>query len=128
MANSHPTDGGKVVPLDAGRDLPKVHLIAKNRIIQYMGSAPAYAAVLRSIDHDVGALLESHPDIFTLAKREDGVVDIRDFQTTGVGRTIVVRCAFRAKQKPLIASTGVSSRLITPRRRMKPSAVDSCPL
>jgi cellulose biosynthesis protein BcsQ len=33
----------------AGRELPEVHLIAKNRITQYMGSASAYSAVLRSI-------------------------------------------------------------------------------
>lgn len=67
-----------------GRDLPKVHLIAKNRITQYMGSASAYAAVLRSIDQDVEGLLASNPEIFSFAEREDGVVDIRDFQTTGV--------------------------------------------
>jgi len=28
----------------AGRTLPKVHMIAKNRITQYMGSASAYRA------------------------------------------------------------------------------------
>jgi cellulose biosynthesis protein BcsQ len=67
-----------------GRDLPKVHLIAKNRITQYMGSASAYAAVLRSIDKDVEGLLTSNPEIFNFANRKDGVVDIRDFQTTGV--------------------------------------------
>ncbi len=67
-----------------GRDLPKVHLIAKNRITQYMGSASAYAAVLRSIDKDVDGLLASNPEIFNFTKRKDGVVDIRDFQTTGV--------------------------------------------
>lgn len=68
----------------ANRDLPKVHLIAKNRITQYMGSASAYAAVLRSIDKDVEQLLASNPEIFNFDKRKDGVVDIRDFQTTGV--------------------------------------------
>lgn len=68
----------------ANRSLPKVHLIAKNRITQYMGSASAYAAVLRSIDKDVEALLASHPEIFSFEKRSEGVVDIRDFQTTGV--------------------------------------------
>jgi cellulose biosynthesis protein BcsQ len=68
----------------AERALPKVHLIAKNRITQYMGSASAYAAVLRSIDHDVDALMMSNPDIFTFTDRDEGVVDIRDFQTTGV--------------------------------------------
>lgn len=68
----------------ADRALPKVHLIAKNRITQYMGSASAYSAVLRSIDKDVRTLLTSHGDIFTFENFDDGVVDIRDFQTTGV--------------------------------------------
>lgn len=67
-----------------GRALPQVHLIAKNRITQYMGSASAYAAVLRSIDSDVNTLMASNPEIFTFDDLEDGVVDVRDFQTTGV--------------------------------------------
>ncbi|GAB2956565.1 AAA family ATPase [Streptomyces heilongjiangensis] len=69
---------------EAGRELPKVHLIAKNRLTQYMGSASAYAAVLRSIDDDIETVLEDHPEMFTFDKVENGVVDIRDFQTTGV--------------------------------------------
>ncbi len=68
----------------AGRTLPQVHLIAKNRITQYMGSASAYSAVLRSIDRDIEGLMSSNPDIFTFSDGGDGVVDIRDFQTTGV--------------------------------------------
>jgi hypothetical protein len=66
------------------RTLPKVHLIAKNRITQYMGSASAYAAVLRSIDSDVAKLMASNQEIFTFADLDDGLVDVRDFQTTGV--------------------------------------------
>lgn len=69
---------------NAGRTLPRVHLIAKNRLTQYMGPASAYAAVLRSIDTDVASLLKSHPKIFSFGQVQDGVVDIRDFQTTGV--------------------------------------------
>jgi cellulose biosynthesis protein BcsQ len=68
----------------AGRTLPKVHLIAKNRLTQYMGPASAYAAVLKSIDNDIKALMKSNPGMFTFAKLQDGLVDIRDFQTTGV--------------------------------------------
>jgi cellulose biosynthesis protein BcsQ len=68
----------------AGRQLPKVHLIAKNRITQYMGPASAYAAVLSSIDDDLAALLKSHPHLFTFSKVAAGVEDVRDFQTTGV--------------------------------------------
>lgn len=66
------------------RALPKVHLIAKNRITQYMGSASAYAAVLAAIQADVQQLLETNPDIFTFSSAASGFVDIRDFQTTGV--------------------------------------------
>ena len=69
---------------EASRSLPKVHLIAKNRITQYMGSASAYAAVLAAIQDDIQNLLKTNPDIFTFKKIDDGFVEIRDFQTTGV--------------------------------------------
>ena len=68
----------------AGRQLPKVHLIVKNRLTQYMGPASAYAAVLAQIDTDIGGLIKTHPAYFTFKKPADGTVDIRDFQTTGV--------------------------------------------
>ena len=68
----------------AGRELPKIHLIVKNRLTQYMGAASAYAAVLAQIETDVQALLSTHPDIFTFSTVSDGFVEIRDFQTTGV--------------------------------------------
>ncbi|WGX97158.1 ParA family protein [Nocardioides sp. L-11A] len=70
--------------LEEKRELPRVHLIAKNRITQYMGSASAYAAVLRSIDDDVTKLISSNPGIFTFDDVPSGVVNVRDFQTTGV--------------------------------------------
>ena len=69
---------------NAKRKLPTVHVIAKNRITQYMGSASAYAAVLESIDADLAALLKSRPKTFSFTDVADGVVEIRDFQTTGV--------------------------------------------
>ncbi len=68
----------------ASRTLPKVHAIAKNRLTQYMGPSSAYAAVLRSIDQDVSKLIKSNAEIFTFTKMKEGIVDIRDFQTTGV--------------------------------------------
>jgi hypothetical protein len=40
--------------------------------------------VLRSIDQDVQGLLTSHPDKFSFGTMADGIVNIRDFQTTGV--------------------------------------------
>jgi cellulose biosynthesis protein BcsQ len=67
-----------------GRQLPKVRLIAKNRLTQYMGAASAYSAVLAAIDNDIIQLLEANPEIFDFADRETGFVEIRDFQTTGV--------------------------------------------
>lgn len=68
----------------AGRPLPQVHIVAKNRITQYMGSASAYAAVLRSIEDDISSLIHSNPEMFTFKEIHQGVVEIRDFQTTGV--------------------------------------------
>ena len=49
-----------------------------------MGSASAYAAVLRAIEQDVGALRSANPKLFTFTNTANGMVDIRDFQTTGV--------------------------------------------
>lgn len=69
---------------DAGRKLPQVHLIAKNRITQYMGEASAYAAVLESIEADIQELIKTNPDMFTFKNPKSGIVSIRDFQTTGV--------------------------------------------
>lgn len=68
----------------AQRTLPKIHLIMKNRLTQYMGSASAYAAVLSGIDSDLTALLKSYPDYFTFSEPKDGIAEIRDFGTTGV--------------------------------------------
>lgn len=69
----------------AGRKLPQVHVIAKNRITQYMlKSSSAYAAVLNAISEDVSKLLTFNDEIFTFTTVEEGVVEIRDFQTTGV--------------------------------------------
>jgi cellulose biosynthesis protein BcsQ len=66
------------------RPLPKVHLIAKNRITQYMGPASAYHAVLTAIDKDIAALMKTNPALFTFNRCAEGMVEIRDFQTTGV--------------------------------------------
>lgn len=68
----------------AGRSLPKIHLILKNRLTQYMGSASAYTAVLSGIDSDLVGLIKSYPEHFTFDAPINGIVDIRDFGTTGV--------------------------------------------
>lgn len=70
--------------LEANRELPKVHIIAKNRLTQYMGPASAYSAVLKSIDTDVEALMGSQREMFSVGTAGEAIVDIRDFQTAGV--------------------------------------------
>lgn len=69
---------------EASKPLPKVHAILKNRITQYMGAASAYATVLSAIESDIETLISNHPEVFTFDTTPDGVVNIRDFQTTGV--------------------------------------------
>lgn len=64
--------------------LPKVHLIVKNRITQYMGAASGYRAVLDSIDQDISNIIKAHPTLLNFSSVENGVLEIRDFQTTGV--------------------------------------------
>lgn len=68
----------------SNRQLPKVHLIVQNRITQYMGNASAYGAVLSEIRNTVRSLLNAYPQYFTFSNIDDGMVDTRDFQTTGV--------------------------------------------
>ncbi len=68
----------------ANRRLPQIHIIAKNRLTQYMGPASAYHSVLTTIDSFVAGLMASHPQIFTFSNLQNGVAEIRDFQTTGV--------------------------------------------
>ena len=70
--------------LDAGRDLPKVHLLPQNRLTQYMGPASAYSSVMGKIQEFVSEVLETNPTSFTFVSIEDGFVEVRDFQTTGV--------------------------------------------
>jgi len=68
----------------AGKPMPKIHLILKNRLTQYMGPASAYAGVLSSIDQDINQIITTSPQHFTFNNAANGVVEIRDFQTTGV--------------------------------------------
>jgi cellulose biosynthesis protein BcsQ len=69
---------------DAKRNLPKIHLILKNRLTQYMGSASAYHAVLTGIDDDVKGLQKQYPQYFSFNTKKESIIDIRDFGTTGV--------------------------------------------
>lgn len=67
-----------------GLQPPQTHLIIKNRLTQYMGPASGYAAVLRSIDTDVGDLLLQSPTNFTFQVANQAFCEVRDFQTCGV--------------------------------------------
>jgi cellulose biosynthesis protein BcsQ len=81
-----------------GRALPKVHVIAKNRLTQYVVAASGYSAVLKTIDADVKTLMAGNPDMFSASKARDVMVEIRDFQTAGVV-SFARGCPFYA-QKP----------------------------
>lgn len=69
---------------NAGRRLPQIHLIIKNRLTQYMVVASAYNSVLSSIDEEVKKIIGINPELFTFKNVEDGMREVRDFQTTGV--------------------------------------------
>lgn len=69
---------------NANRQLPKVHLIIRNRLTQYMGEASAFGSVLNHISDDVSQLLSTHPHLFTFSDLNDGVQSVKDFGTTGV--------------------------------------------
>ena len=49
-----------------------------------MVAASEYTAVLSSIDTDVKTLIAQHPDMFSVERPDDVMVEIRDFQTAGV--------------------------------------------
>lgn len=63
---------------------PKVHLVAKNRLTQYVRTAKGYAAVLDGIESDLKAVHKTNPDYFSFSEIKDGMLEIRDFQTAGV--------------------------------------------
>jgi len=108
----------------AKRKLPQVHLIVKNRITQYMGPASAYAAVLHSIDQDLEQLLLTHSHIFTFPAVTDGVVDIKDFQTTGVV-AFAKGCPFSTLPAGRISVMGQRVRVNDPYRISCLKAIDN---
>ncbi len=68
----------------AGIQLPRAHLIVKNRITQYMGAASGYRAVLDAIDDDIQEIVTNQSHLLGFSTINNGVVEVRDFQTTGV--------------------------------------------
>ena len=65
-------------------DLPKIHLVVKNRLTQYIRTAKGYAAVLDGITSDIKDILEENPEFFTFDDVSDGLFEVKDFQTAGV--------------------------------------------
>lgn len=64
--------------------IPKIHLIIKNRITQYMGDASAYSGVLAGIDKDILDAMSTFPQYFTFNLLNDGITTVRDFQSGGI--------------------------------------------
>lgn len=72
----------------AGKNLPIVHCIIKNRLTQYMGAASAYGAVLKTIDTVIDGLLANNENnIFSSISKNNIFIEARDFQTTGIVST-----------------------------------------
>jgi cellulose biosynthesis protein BcsQ len=69
---------------EANRNAPRIRVIAKNRLTQYMGPASAYNDVLKSIANHVEELRKVQPELFSVDDPRELFVNIRDFQTTGV--------------------------------------------
>lgn len=67
-----------------GKRVPKIKLIVRNRMTQYMGEASAYNAVLQGIDDDLKDAILAYPEYFDFNNLETGTVSIKDFGTTGV--------------------------------------------
>ena len=69
---------------EAGLVLPKVHLITKNRLTQYINVAKSYVAVLEGIGEDIESIHSISPEYFTFTDINDGIFNVKDFQTSGV--------------------------------------------
>ena len=69
---------------NSGLKLPKIHLVAKNRLTQYINTAKSYTAVLSGIRNDLVGIVKDSPSHFTFSSVDDGLIEIRDFQTAGV--------------------------------------------
>lgn len=106
---------------DANRELPKIHLIIKNRITQYMGDASAFEAVLTGIDLDVSNLINDYPDSFTFKNVKQGMVSVRDFGTTGVV-AFARGCPFSVMPAGKLS---VSGKRVQVKRSYREQALDS---
>lgn len=89
------------IMLQSGQPLPKIHLIVKNRITQYMGPASGYRAVLQSIDSIITQVELSNPAFFT---SQNVIEEVRDFQSTGVIAFAEAKSFNKLLTEPLVHS------------------------
>ena len=68
----------------SGLPAPKIHLVAKNRLTQYIRTAKSYSAVLSGITTDLASIIQGAPSHFTFGDVDAGMIEVRDFQTSGV--------------------------------------------
>lgn len=99
----------------AGKKLPKVHLVVKNRLTQYMGAASAYSAVLKTIDDVIQTVQQE--SIYSLPV-DDIIKEVRDFQTAGV--------VSMARGCPFFAITSSTYSIKGKRVRVKSDYLQNC--
>lgn len=63
-----------------GRTLPLIHLVIKNRLTQYMGTAAAYQAVLNQINQLCANIQQTQG----IMSANFQILEVKDFQTVGV--------------------------------------------
>ena len=105
---------------NANKPLPKVHLLLKNRLTQYMGAASAYNAVLKTIDSVIEGLVNdpTTANAFSTPNLKDLMLDVRDFQTTGVVAS--------AKGCPIFALSNKTYYIQKKRVSIKREYLDNC--
>jgi cellulose biosynthesis protein BcsQ len=109
--------------MGAQRPLPKVQVVVKNRLTQYMGPASAYADVLSSIEDNVKNLHQSHRSMFAVPNSDGLFVDVRDFQTTGVV-AFAKGCPFSRLEAGRVTLLGMRIRVNESYRMLCLNAID----
>lgn len=64
--------------------VPQIHMVIKNRLTQYINTATSYKAVLSGITDDLRGVVKDNPEHFTFTDVNDGLFEVKDFQTAGV--------------------------------------------
>lgn len=70
--------------VEAHMAVPRIHLVVKNRLTQYINTATSYRAVLSGITDDLRGIVKDSSEHFTFEDVADGMIEVKDFQTAGV--------------------------------------------